>query len=43
MPLVPVVGVPPYFLDVEVDIAAEIHRCVFLSHAEALIVVEGLK
>jgi hypothetical protein len=38
-----VVGVPPDFLDVEVDVAAEVYRCVFLPHAEALVVLEGLK
>src|SRR5579872_6555459 len=41
--LVPVVGVPPDFLDVEGNAAAEVHRCVFLVHAKALVVLESLK
>ncbi len=41
--LIPVVGVPPDFLDVEGDAATEIYRCVFIVHAKALVVLEGLK
>src|SRR5579859_13880 len=36
-------GVPPDFLDVEFDIAAEVYWCVFLAHAEALVVLESLE
>lgn len=35
--------VPPDFLDVEFGAAAKVHRLVFFAHAEALVVVEGLK
>src|SRR5271169_1784061 len=41
--LIPVVGVPPDFLDVESHAEAQIDRSVFLAHAKALIVLEGLK
>jgi hypothetical protein len=41
--LIPVVGVPPDFLDVEEYAAAEIYRCILLAHAKALIMLEGLK
>src|SRR5882672_2140567 len=40
---IPVMRVPPDFLDVEGDAAAEIYGLVFLGHAEALVVVEGLE
>lgn len=42
MRLIPVVRVPPDFLYVEVNVAAQVNRCVFLAHAEALVVLEGL-
>jgi hypothetical protein len=35
--------VPPDFLDVEGDTAAEVHRRIFFAHAKALVVFEGLK
>jgi hypothetical protein len=38
-----VTGMPPDFLNLEGDAAAEVHRCVFLAHAEALVVFSGLK
>ena len=41
--LIPVVGMPPDFLNVEGDAAAEVDRCVFFAHAKALVVLEGLK
>src|SRR5229473_6453783 len=41
--LIPVMRVPPDFLDVEFDAAAEVDGLVFLAHAEALVVLKGLK
>jgi hypothetical protein len=41
--LVPVMRVPPDFLDVEFNPAAEIYGLVFLIHPEALVVRKGLK
>src|SRR4029077_14258771 len=41
--LIPVVGVPPDFLNIKLDVAAEVYRCVFLSHPETLVVLAGLK
>jgi len=35
--------VPPDFLDVEGDAAAEVRELVFFAHAEALVVLEGLE
>src|SRR5262249_9742540 len=40
---VPVMGVPPDFLDVKLDVAAEVYWCVFLAHAEAVVMLERLK
>src|ERR1700751_5257120 len=40
---VPVVRVPPDSLDVELDSAAEVDGLVFFAHAEALVVLKGLK
>jgi hypothetical protein len=37
------VRVPPDFLDVEFDAAAEVDGLVFFAHAEAVVVLKGLK
>src|ERR1700719_184150 len=40
---IPMMGVPPDFLDVEGDAAAEVDGAVLFSHAEAVVVLKGLK
>jgi serine acetyltransferase len=37
------VGMPPDFLDIESDPAAEVNRGVFLAHTKVLVVLESLK
>jgi hypothetical protein len=41
--LIPVMRVPPDFLDVEGGAAAKVDGLVFFGHAEALVVVKGLE
>jgi hypothetical protein len=41
--LIPMVGMPPDFLDIESDPAAEVNRGVFLAHTKVLVVLESLK
>jgi hypothetical protein len=43
MDLIPVMRMPPDFLDVEGDAAAEVDGAILFSHAEALVVLEGLE
>src|SRR6266849_10924544 len=43
MGLIPVMRVPPDFLDVEFNAATEVDGLIFFAHAEAVVVLKGLK